>query len=338
MTVEIRSPTHRCGIRTPSQRLNRKIHRPHRRYGVRVLSAPSTRVDLSSLALLVIAVVAISSSAVLVRWTDASPVALAFWRTLGGALILAPAALRSRAKPTATQWRSIVVAGMALGVHFATWLASLELTSVAASVTLVSTAPIIIAVVEIFRGRRPDGSTWLAIGLAVLGTLVIAGSDAITELTADATSGTALVGDGLALIGAGSMALYLMIGDRLRSTLSTAGYAARTYAMAALTMLVVAAGGGVDLAGFDRRTWMVIGAMIVGPQLAGHTSLNHLLGKLGSMTVALTLLAEPLGAALLVLLLFGDIPPAGTLAGGPLVIAAIAIRVLRPLTNAEAQP
>lgn len=293
-------------------------------------------VGVPAVAVLAVAVLAISSSAVLVRLADASPVALAFWRTLGGALILAPSAWRSSAKPTRRQWWGIALAGIALALHFSSWLASLELTSVAASVTLVATAPLMIAVAMAIGGRSPGGRTWTAIGLAVLGTFIIAGGDAAAVADTDRS---ALIGDGLALIGAATMAVYLMTGDRLRGTLSTAGYASRTYAMAALTTMVVALASGIDLVGFDTTTWLAIAAMIVGPQLAGHTALNYLLGQIGSVTISLALLIEPLGAVLLVWLLFGDIPPLAAAIGAPLVIVAVALQVVNgPLTSPRRAP
>ncbi len=138
--------------------------------------------------ILAVAVLAISSSAVLILWADAPAVSVTFWRTLGGALILAPAAIRSAARgtagdglsdrPTKRQWLIIAVSGVALGTHFATWLTSLELTSVAASVTLVSTVPIFIAVWFLVTGRPPSRTTWLAIGLAIIGTAIITIGDA----------------------------------------------------------------------------------------------------------------------------------------------------------------
>ena len=283
-----------------------------------------TSASPSSLAVLGVAVLAVSSSAVLVRWADASPVALAFWRTLGGAVILAPAAVRSPVRPSGRQWPAIGVAGLALGIHFSAWLASLELTSVAASVTLVSTAPIFIAGALAIGGRGPGRRTWSAIGLAVLGTLVIAGGDALGGWG----DGSALLGDGLALVGAATMAVYLLIGDRLRATLSTPTYAGPTYAVAAATTLCAAMVAGIDLSGYDRTTWLAIGGMIVGPQLAGHTAFNHLLGRLGSVTVSLSLLAEPIGAAVLVWLFFAEIPPLGAVLGAPLVIGAVALHLL----------
>lgn len=308
-------------------------------------------------AILAVAVLAISSSAVLILWADAPAVSVTFWRTLGGALILAPAAIRSAARssgsnrgsirgsncgpncaqscglhggsdrPTARQWLIIAFSGVALGVHFATWLSSLELTSVAASVTLVSTVPIFIAVWLLLTGRPPSRGTWLAIGLAIAGTAIITIGDAADQ-TAGETAENPLLGDGLALVGAATMAVYLTLGDRLRATLSTAAYASRTYAFAALSVLAFALVSGTELTGYPTATWLAIAAMVLGPQLAGHTALNYLLRRLGSVSVSLALLVEPIGAATLVWLIFNEFPPVTALIGGPLVIIAVGFQIL----------
>ncbi|MEM9652262.1 MAG: DMT family transporter [Actinomycetota bacterium] len=295
-------------------------------------------------AILLVAVLAISSSAVLILWADAPAVSVTFWRTLGGAVILAPAAMRSVRRsrsngnhprgdrPTRRQWLIIACSGIALGIHFATWLSSLELTSVAASVTLVATAPIFIALWLLATGRPPGRATWLAIGLAIAGTAVItigdaSDGDAVARTGADAADNP-LLGDGLALIGAATMAVYLLLGDRLRATLSTAAYASRTYGFAAVSVLVFALASGTELTGFDTRTWLAIGAMVLGPQLAGHTALNYLLRRLGSVSVSLALLVEPVGAAVLVWLVFAEIPPVTAIVGAPLVLAAVGLQIL----------
>ncbi|MGI9596326.1 MAG: DMT family transporter [Acidimicrobiales bacterium] len=319
-------------------------------------TVPVRRISPQTALVLALAVLAISSSAVLVQWADASPVALAFWRTLGGAVILAPSARRSAIKPSRAQWQAIAVAGVALSIHFASWLASLELTSVAASVTLVSTTPILIAAYLALTGRNPGRATWLAVGLAVVGVVVITGGDVGASTTGSDGDDTALLGDGLALVGAATMACYLLIGDRLRSThpvaggarpdrlgesspLSTSGYASRTYGVAAAATFVIAVIADIDLFGFDTKTWLAIGAMIAGPQLAGHTALNYLVGRLGSVTISLALLVEPLGASVLVWLFFGDVPPMAAVLGAPLVMGAIAIQVTnRALTNDFREP
>lgn len=303
----------------------------------------ATVLDPLTLSILVTAVIAISSSAILVRWADASALALSFWRTLGGSLILATPAVVDRllprsscrrsggptpGRPTTTQWRQMTVAGVALALHFGAWLASLELTSVAASVTLVSTAPIMIAAWSLLRGHPPTITTWMAIALAAVGTVIITVGHTASAATAIDRPHSA-AGNALALVGAAAMAIYLVVGASVRRRLSTRAYAYRTYAVAAVTLLVTSLAFGVDLFGFHTTTWLIIAAMILGPQLAGHTGLNHLLRRLGSITVSLVLLAEPVAATLLAWMLLDEAPPVAAVAGAPLVIAAVAIRVVK---------
>lgn len=272
-------------------------------------------------ALLVVAVCSIASSAVLVEYAAASSVALAFWRCLGGAVLLAPAALRTlgsfRLGPGGPL---LVVAGAALGVHFATWLASLERTSTAASVTLVSTAPLFVVLGNWLIGRRPGRRLVVAVVVATVGAVVLA----IGDLVRDPGS---LDGDALALVGAVAMAVYLVAGSQVRSRLGTAGYAAPVYLVAAISMMPVALLGERPLTGFDQTTWLAIGGLIVGPQLGGHTVLNLLLGRLSSVVVSLSLLSEPIAASTLTWLIFAEVPPAWAWVGTPIVIGGLALAV-----------
>lgn len=294
--------------------------------------------------LLAVAVLAVSSSAVLVRWADAPAVSLAFWRTAAGALLLAPLARRS-APPSGAhaggahagggdadgdgegrgrtgarrRWGVVAGAGVALGVHFCTWLASLELTSVAASVTLVSTAPAFVALYLVLTGRRPRRRVAAAIALALTGTAVIAAGDA-------RSGGQSFGGDLLALVGAAAMAVYLVAGARARVTMGTAVYASRAYGVAALSVLPVVVLAGYPLLGFDAGTWLAIVGMVLGPQLAGHTLANHLLARVGPVTVSLALLLEPVGAAVLTWLAFGEVPPGPVWIGAPVVLSGLAIQ------------
>lgn len=304
--------------------------------------------------LLVLAVGAISSSAVLVRWADTSSLTLSWWRTLAGGLILLPAAVRSWPRASAgSTGRPLLsgtaLAGLALGIHFWTWLASLDRTSVAASVALVSTAPFFVIIVSRLARflpggnsqteRRPDSTNWLAITMTVAGAIVLAlaagaGSGPSAATSAEIrTVATSTTGNLLALAGAIAMAVYLTIGDRLRRSsttsdgLSTAAYAAPVYlaAAAALSVAVVAtASNPFDL---SRSDVLVIIAMVAGPQLCGHTVLNHLLGRLGALTIALVLLAEPVGATVLAWLALGEQPGAITLAGAGLITCGLALRL-----------
>lgn len=284
-------------------------------------------------ALLGVAVCSIASSAVLVEYAAASSVALAFWRCLGGSLLLAPAAARTGGGITTIRSSGplVVVAGASLGVHFSTWLASLERTSTAASVTLVSTAPLFVVLGNRLMGRRPERRLVVAVLVATLGAAVLT----LGDLLGDPGS---LDGDALALAGAVAMAVYLVTGAHLRTRLGTAGYAAPVYLVAALTMVPVAIVGDRALTGFDGTTWLAIGGMVIGPQLGGHTVLNFLLGRLGSVVVSLTLLSEPVAASALTWLVFSEVPPVWAWLGTPIVIAGLALAITaRPLAVRDQQ-
>ena len=289
---------------------------------------------LSHMALLLLAVFAVSSSAALVRWTDVSAITIAFWRTFGGALILAGPAWRirqERAIPANRNgragWLFSAVAGTALALHFATWLTSLELTSAAASLTLAATAPIFVAGWWWLNGRPPSARAWVAIAVAIVGVAVIAGG----SLLEDATN---LRGNALALIGAVTAAAYMVAGERAQEELPIATYAFRAYFSAAVVLTVIAAVSGDALwsgagnsAAWDRKTVLALVLFVVGPQLLGHTVLNSLLPRIGSLSVTMALLAEPILGSLLVWLWFSEVPTAAVWIGAPLVIGGLAFQL-----------
>lgn len=306
--------------------------------------------QLGQFVLLGLAVAAISSSALLVRWSSAPPLAMAFWRTLAGAILLTPSMMREHRRGpehaadarNAKQFRSdrwlLLLAGGALGLHFATWLPSLQMTSVAASVTLVSTAPLFVAVMLFALGRFTSRSatsqtnseatgainskTWIAIALAGFGTLVIAFDDLVSDPGS-------LDGDLLALTGAFATAIYLIAGDRVRKTRSTAAYVAPTYAVASIVILATCLATETSLVGFDTKSWIAILGMILGPQLCGHTVLNYLLGRMGSISISLAFLAEPVFASVLVWVLLSEAPPGGVWLGAPLVLVGLGLQIMQ---------
>ncbi len=302
---------------------------------------PELRQLRSASAQLGIAVLAISSSAILVRWTELPALTLAWWRTLLGGLLLV--ALSRRRPDASTQARlgvnapsnalvPVLVAGVALAVHFWAWLASLDRTSVAASTTLVAIAPFLLALDQVRRGEAVGRRSWAAIAGAVAGVAIIVG--AAGTMTDPADSARHLQGAALALLGAVAMAVYLGAGERLRRhhQMSTAQHGSMVYLVAAVALGAGAAITATPLWAFLRpwsgRDVAVIAAMVLGPQLLGHTTLNHLLPRLGRLTVSFALLAEPVGATLLGLIVLGEVPSLVTVFGAVLVIGSLAVRLM----------
>lgn len=286
--------------------------------------------------LLAVAVAAVSTSAPLIRAAEAPRLSLAFWRTIlalpvtGGLLVLRHRAELRRLREDAHLRRRSVVAGVLLAAHFATWIPSLSYTSVASSVALVSTTPVWAALVARHRGEPVHAAAWRGIVVALVGVVVLTGVDfAVTP--------RALFGDLLALTGGALAALYLVAGADVRQHLSTAAYTTLCYTVAAAVLLAVCLVARQSLGGYEASTWLAIAGMTVGPQLLGHTLLNRVVRTVDPTVVAVALLAEILGAALLAWAFFDEVPPLSAVPAGVLVVAGV-VMVLRAGDGTAAGP
>jgi drug/metabolite transporter (DMT)-like permease len=267
-----------------------------------------------------VGVLAISTSPILIRVAAMPALALAFWRCLVGAVVLAPFA--SRRTGTALDRADLgrlAAAGVFLAVHFALWNASLGLTTVAAATTLVSSAPLFVGLGSIALGEAPSTRAWAGIGLATAGAVVIGVGDA----TGLGGGTRALLGDVLAFAGALAMAAYLLLGRVARQRLPVSTYAASVYAVAAAALLPACLLTGSSLGGYQAASWLALAGVVVGPQLLGHTVFNGLLASVSASVVAVVMLLEPVIATVLAWWLFGELPGASLWAGAPMVLAGV---------------
>ena len=270
------------------------------------------------------AVLAISLAAIFTRLAEAPGGVIALWRMAFATALVAPTGIRSlrRQPPTRSAWLAALAAGALLAVHFATWLTSLQYTTVAASVTFVTTAPIWVALLAwFFAGVRPTRGVAAGLLLAVAGGVMIG--------FGDLQGGSApLLGDALALIGAITVAGYLLLGRRAqRAGLSISGYVAIAYATAAVVLLPLPWLLGAPYLAWPPATWLWIVAMAAVPQLIGHTGLNWANRHLDPTVVATVTLLEPIGAGLLAWLLFTEIPGTLTLYGAPVLLIGVGLVV-----------
>jgi drug/metabolite transporter (DMT)-like permease len=288
--------------------------------------SPKTRAYL----VLVCGVFIVAWAAILIRWAgEAPPLVIAAGRLTVASLILAPLALaRNAPRELRTLSRRdlllALLAGLALAVHFATWITSVRMTTIATSAVLVETNPLFVAILSYFFLRERIGRlTAFGIGLAIVGSIVIGLSDLGTRQVQ--LTGQALLGDLLALVGGLMAAIYFLLGRRLRQRLSVVAYIWPVYTAAAVVLLFLCLFTGQRLAGYTPATYLMILLLAIGPQLLGHSSLNYALGHLSATLVTVAALGEPLGSAVLALLLLGEMPPLLTLGGGVLILAGIAL-------------
>lgn len=275
------------------------------------------------------AILAVSSSAPLIAFAAAPALAIAFWRNALATVVLTPVAVgprRAELRDAISGSRRrdgffCILAGLALAFHFATWMPSVQLTTVATATALVATQPVWAGLIALGQGRRPPLLGWLGIGLAVAGAAWATGADL-------GVSARAVAGDALALIGGMAAAIYTSLGERSRARLSTTTYTWICYGVCAAALLIGCLIGGVRLTGYDPTTWAAILALVVGAQLLGHSMFNYALHRISATTISVLILLEVPGAALLAWLWLGQVPGAGAIPGLVLLLAGVAVVVL----------
>jgi drug/metabolite transporter (DMT)-like permease len=265
-----------------------------------------------------VGVLAVSAAAIFIRLADAPALAVAFWRcVLGAALLLPPAMVRRERFPKGKTLNVGLASGVALGAHFGFWISSLDHTSVAASVVLVSTQPVFVAILAyLIFGEHTSPLSFAGILVALAGAAVIAGDGSVGS--------AAIFGNILALIGAVTVAVYVLIGRSSRTGgVGVLPYSIVVYSAAALTLLGAALLFDARLWGYSGETWFWLGAITLGPQIMGHTVFNWALRYVEASIVSGTILAEPVVSALLAWLILSERPGLPTILGGVVVLAGL---------------
>ncbi|MFI9327330.1 DMT family transporter [Kitasatospora sp. NPDC052868] len=280
---------------------------------------PLPRVDLL---LLAVSVSGISLSAPLISATAAPALAIAFWRNVMSVGVLGPyALLRHRGELRGIGRRALllaIAAGVLLAAHFALWMPSLRMTSVASATALVTTTPLWTILLMRLLGVRAPRLVWLGTGVAFAGVLVLTGVDL-------SLSPRALLGDALAL-GAGLAAAgYMLLGAEVRKTVSTTAYTLVCYATTAVVLLAVCLVAGTPMSGWPAPVWWQIVLLMVTAQLLGHSLSNRVVRTLGASVTSTAILLETPGAALIAALWLGQWPPAAAYPAVVLILLGLVL-------------
>jgi drug/metabolite transporter (DMT)-like permease len=292
-------------------------------------------------------IAAVSTASLLIRYAQGAGVpslVIAAYRLALASLVLAPWALwRHRAELRRLgprHWLLVLISGTFLGAHFATWITSLAFTSVASSVVLVSTSPLFVAVLAAGLLReKPSRAVLAGLLLTLLGAIVVGLSDVCAPAGCPAwqslVQGQAFMGDGLALLGALALAIYLVAGRALRVSVSLPSYIFTTYTTAAVVLCLAVAVARLPAAGYSAPAYLWLALLALVPQLVGHSAFNWALKHLPATFVSVTILGEPAGSIVLAALLLGE-PPTAIGLGGSLLILAGIILAARPPQAAPA--
>ena len=292
-----------------------------------------------------------ATSSILIRLAQAGgegapSMVIASWRLVFAVLVLTPIAWRRRSHELRhlprrdLSWG--ILAGLLLGAHLTAWISSLAYTSVASSAALVTTNPLWVAIATYFLfGEKPTRNTMMGLIVGFTGSVLIAFSDGGIlmfdssglqlnwgNLTTPAgQADTALYGDFLALIGAIAVSGYLLVGRTLRPRISNTAYVWLAYTAAMAATVMVTWLSGYSLLGYSHETYFWMLLLALGPQLLGHTIFNWSLAHLSATFVALAILGEPIGSAILAYFIFGETFAPLQLVGFVLLLVGIGLGV-----------
>ncbi len=257
---------------------------------------------------------------------ETSPLVLVTYRTVFAVLLLLPFWLYARDttfhpdKPS-ERWL-MALAGVCLGLHFTFWLSSLYYTSVASASVLVTIHPIIMIVVErLWKGRKFPPATWAGVILAFAGSVMLGISDSRMEQDfADP-----LFGNMLALSAAVIFVVYLMIGREIRQRREWIDYVFPVYFFAAATCLLIALGGGKNLANIGTAGLLAGAGLAFGPQIIGHGSMNYAVKYVSPTLLSTLVLAEPIFASFLAFLFFAEVPPVPSIISMIVILTGVSL-------------
>ncbi|MBT3322397.1 MAG: DMT family transporter [Anaerolineae bacterium] len=284
-----------------------------------------------------IAILAVSTSSVFIRFAqeEAPSLVIAASRLLLASLLLAPPALiKHRAELQRLSRKDLalgLLSGIFLALHFATWITSLEFTTITNSVVLVSTSPLWVAILApIFLKEKLTKTVILGMILTLVGGTIIGFSegciwDGGISCASQAELGLAEASKGnfLALAGAWAIAGYLLIGRNLRAKMSLIPYIFLVYGMGAIAMLLILLITGNSLFGYSPMTYLWLLLIAIFPQLIGHSTYNWALRYLPVALIAVTTLGEPIGSSILAFVILKEIPTTLQFLGGALILAGI---------------
>ena len=286
---------------------------------------------------LFIAILAVSTASIFIRFaqTDAPSLVIAALRLTFACIALAPIALSRHRDElrglTRNELLLGLLSGLFLAIHFATWISSLEYTTVASSVVFVSTGPLWVALLSPFiLKERLARSAILGLSLAVIGGIIIGLSDAcswnhgiVCPSLNQILHGRMMFGNFLALVGAWMVAGYLMIGRKLRAKMSLMPYIFLVYGMASVCLLIIVLIARESLFGYHWLTYVWILLLALIPQLIGHSTYNWALAYLSAAFVAVMTLGEPIGSSILAYFILNETPSLIVIIGGVLILFGI---------------
>jgi drug/metabolite transporter (DMT)-like permease len=275
---------------------------------------------------LIVGVLAVSASAIFVKFSDAPSGVIAFYRLLFSVLFMLPVFLMKYVKELALiskrDWIYATLAGVFLAFHFILWFESLNYTSVASSTVLVTLQPLFAFVgTFLFFKERFTLKAILCAVAAIVGSVIISWGDF-------QVSGTALFGDILALLACALVTAYLMFGQSVRKRISLITYTFVVYSISSIVLLLYVLIVGESLYPYPKNEWWNFILLALIPTLLGHSLFNWAIKWISTSIISMAILFEPVGATILAYYLLSEKVLFTQIIGGSIVIVGISLFLL----------
>lgn len=265
-------------------------------------------------------IVAVSFAAIFIRFSGANPIAIAFHRMSFSALIIFPFVflnLQELKNISKRQWLILAGIGFLLGGHMAAWVSSLEYTSVASSVVLVTSHPLLVSWLSSrYLGEETTRKGYLGIIVGLIGISIMAFSDY-------RISGWSLFGDLLAIIGMVLVSGYIIKGRQMRKKLSVVPYAFVVYGFSSAFLALVSLIVPETLRVYPAKEYLLFLALAIIPTIFGHTVYNWSLRYVKARVASISLLGEPIISSFLALIILNEVPPGLTIFGAGIALFGI---------------
>ena len=270
---------------------------------------------------LIIGIFAISTSAILIRWSSSDPLVIGSYRQTFATFLFLPFLLKDKFQEilnlSSREIFELLIIGILLGAHFGFWISSVKATSVAASVLLGTCHIVYVSIIGwLVFGEKLNSRGILGTFIALAGIIILFWGDLVED------PGN-FRGNFLAFISGILAGLYYLGGRKHRKNISLPTYAFIVYFSSAVVMWFVVLTQGLEYRSIPNSEFQLFFLMALVPTLLGHTMQNWALAFLPAYVISITLLAEPIGSGLLAWYIFSEVPSLGVLVGGLIVLVGV---------------
>jgi drug/metabolite transporter (DMT)-like permease len=284
---------------------------------------------------LAIGIIALSLSAMFVRWSQAPGPIVGFYRLLISSIFLTPVFIRQQNKLEPIDKKHLVLpllAGIFTAFDFAFWNSSLKFTTAANATLLGNTSPLWVALFAFFIFREKlRGIFWLGLITVLTGAVLVMGSDFLRHPTLG-------LGDLMASTAAIFYASYQLITQRGRKHVDLLRYMWLVGISATVGMFIMNLVLGNSFIGYSVQTWFIFFVTAIVSQMIGYLAISYALGHLPASVVSPTLIGQPILTTILAIPMLGEIPNTLQWIGGAIALAGIYIVNQSHLQTQEETP